>query len=69
VRLCLDDRLNTPRADFERLEAILTNSVRRGPADWSSEELAGHVAYHASTHAGRGDRLRALFQAIRWPNA
>jgi hypothetical protein len=64
---------NVPRRDYERLKAILTNCVRRGPesqnraglADFKAH-LAGRIAQTRHVHRGRGEKLRRLFEGIRW---
>jgi hypothetical protein len=69
----LNVRPGVRRAEYERLEAILTNCVRRGPhgqdrdghADFRAH-LAGRIAHVAMLHAERGRRLRRLFDRICW---
>jgi hypothetical protein len=70
-----NQRLNPPRKDFDALKAILTNCIRHGPADQNREahpnfreHLAGRISFIASIHAGKGSRLRALFDKIAWGN-
>jgi len=71
--LVANRRVNVVRADFDRLRAILHNSVHRGPesqnrnahADWRSH-LAGRVAFVEATNAEKGARLRRLFEQIHW---
>jgi hypothetical protein len=64
---------NIPRADFDRLKAILTNCVRFGPASQNlsgherfREHLEGRVAFIASINPAKGARLREIARAIRW---
>jgi hypothetical protein len=64
---------NIQRQEFERLKAILTNCVRRGPQGQNRAghrdfraHLAGRIAHVASIHPGRGERLRRIFEQIRW---
>jgi len=66
-------RPNLARSEFDRLKAILTNSIRHGPASQNREEhpdfrahLAGKVAHLASIHPARGEKLRNLFKRISW---
>jgi RNA-directed DNA polymerase len=64
---------NIPRADYDRLKAILTNSVRHGPtaqnrdghADFRAH-LLGCVAQVAAINPARGGKLKALFDGIVW---
>jgi hypothetical protein len=65
---------NVPRAEFDRLKAILTNCVRTGPAAQNRARvpdfrahLAGRVAHVAEVNPVRERRLWALFDHIAWP--
>jgi hypothetical protein len=60
-----------PRADLERLEAILTNCVRHGPESQNRDNLTdfrahlqGRIAYVQMINARKAERLRALFGRI-----
>lgn len=71
--IVVNQRLNVPRSDFDQLKAILTNCVRLGPASQNRDSrddfrghLLGRIAFVASIHAARGERLRELFERIRW---
>ena len=71
--LVINERLNTRRSDFDLLKAILTNCVRHGPQSqnrqahpYFREHLAGRVSFMESIHAGRGKRLRTIFDQIEW---
>lgn len=72
--LVVNDRLNVPRADFDRLKAILTNCIRHG-ADSQNRNgvpdffrhLDGRISFVESVHPDRGRRLRDLFNQIQWP--
>lgn len=64
---------NVPRAEFDRLKAILTNCVRHGPASQKRSvardfraHLAGRISHVASLNAARGRKLEALFEKIDW---
>lgn len=68
-------RPNVPRADFDRLKAVLTNCVRRGPAGQNRDGVAdfrshlqGRVAHVAQVNPARGRRLWVLFDRIVWPS-
>ena len=55
------------------MKAILTNCVGKGVAtqnrdghkDWR-EHLKGRIAFVASLNPVRGQRLRAIYEQIRW---
>jgi hypothetical protein len=71
--IVVNDHPNVRRAEYDRLKAILTNCVRHGPAAQNRDgradfrgHLAGRVAYVAMLSPARGQRLRALFDQIRW---
>lgn len=57
---------NVERGEFDRLKATLFQCARRGPGEWTREELAGRVGWVESLHAGRGRKLRRLLEEIRW---
>ncbi|WP_322035290.1 reverse transcriptase family protein [Burkholderia cenocepacia] len=64
---------NLSRDAFDRLKAILTNCIRRGPASQNRDahpdfraHLAGRVAHATALNAARGAKLRALFDRIVW---
>jgi RNA-directed DNA polymerase len=65
--------LSLPRAEYDRLKAILTNCIRHGPKSQNRENhtdfhahLAGKVARFAGIHMGRGRKLWVLFDRIVW---
>lgn len=73
--LSVNQRLNTPRIEYETLRAILHNCVRFGPDTQNRrqhprfrESLQGRIAHVANIHTARGEKLHKLFLAIRWPN-
>jgi RNA-directed DNA polymerase len=61
---------NVPRAEFDRLKAILHNARRHGPGAQGltgrEAELRGHIAWVASVNPARGERLLRRFEAIDW---
>jgi RNA-directed DNA polymerase len=68
-----NERLNVPRPDYDRLKAILTNCIRRGPASQNRDahadfraHLAGRVSFVEMINGKRGARLRSLFEQIGW---
>ncbi len=72
--LVVNQHLNTPRAEYERLKATLYNCRRHGPEDQNGENhpdfrahLNGRVTWIENVNPGRGLRLRRMFEAIDWP--
>lgn len=71
--MVVNQGLNLPRDDFDRLKAILTNCARHGPdtqnrgghANFRSH-LKGRVSYFEMAAPAKGLRLRELFDQIRW---
>lgn len=69
----VNERPNVRRADYDRLKAILTNCIRRGPstqnhdrhADFAAH-LRGRVAHVAMLNPARGARLLRLYEQIDW---
>jgi RNA-directed DNA polymerase len=71
--LVTNQRINVKRADYDILKAILTNCVRHGPESQNRDghahfraHLEGRVGFVETIHAEKGQRLRALFERIRW---
>jgi hypothetical protein len=69
----VNDRLNVPRPEYDRLKAILHDAARNGPEHANRAgvpdfraHLAGRIAWVGSLHPERGARLRERFAAIRW---
>jgi retron-type reverse transcriptase len=64
---------NVTREEFDRLKAVLTNCIRRGPstqnhhkhADFAAH-LQGAIAHVLHINPARGEKLRALFESIDW---
>jgi len=72
--LVANRRMNVMRADFDRLKAILTNCVRLGPNSQNRDahpyfraHLEGRVGFVEAINPGKGRRLRAVFEQIKWP--
>ncbi|MEL6773322.1 MAG: reverse transcriptase family protein, partial [Pseudomonadota bacterium] len=71
--LVVNERVNVPRADYDRLKAILTNCARHGPHSQNRDghpafraHLLGRIAWVAATNPTRGRKLYALFDRIDW---
>ena len=71
--LVANQRINIVRADFDRLKAILNNCVHHGPATQNRDghsnfqaHLEGRVAFIESVNPSKGQRLRRIFNKIRF---
>jgi RNA-directed DNA polymerase len=71
--IVVNERLSAPRAELDRLRAILHNCHRHGPATQNRDghadfraHLRGRVAWIQSLDPQKGARLRALFEQIPW---
>ena len=71
--LVTNQHVNVMRADFDRLKATLTNCVRMGPVSQNREahsdfraHLKGRVGFVELINSNRGQKLRKIFQQIRW---
>jgi hypothetical protein len=70
----VNSKPNLPRAEFDRLKAILHNCTVSGPESQNLEgvedfkaHLAGRIAYVSWLNPTRGARLKRLFDSIHWP--
>jgi hypothetical protein len=71
--IVVNHHVSISRRELELLEAILTNSVRRGPASQNRDGapdfrgcLQGQVSFVEMVNRARGQPLRTLFEAIDW---
>ena len=71
--LVLNERINIPRPDFDRLKAILYNCAKHGPASQNRTaqpdfraHLAGRLAHVEMIAPDRARKLRADFERIAW---
>jgi RNA-directed DNA polymerase len=69
----LNQHVNIPRADYDRLKAIIHNCVTHGPSGQNrfglvdfTAHLAGRIAHVEMLNRVRGQKLRAAFERIRW---
>jgi hypothetical protein len=69
----VNSRPNVSRRDYDRLKAILTNCVRRGPSTQNHDRhanfaahLLGRIAHVAQLNASRAEKLRAIYSQIDW---
>jgi RNA-directed DNA polymerase len=76
-RVCgvvVNDRLNTPRREYDTLKAILHNAAAHGPQTQNRQEipnfqahLIGRISWVDSLNPQRGEKLRRKFAEIVWP--
>ena len=71
--IVVNEKLSAPRAEVERLRAILHNCRRHGPATQNRDHhpdfrahLRGRVAWIQSLDPVKGSRLHRMFEQIRW---
>lgn len=71
--IVVNEKLAAPRAEVERLRAILHNCRRHGPATQNREghpdfraHLRGRVAWVSSLDPSKGARLQAMFNRVQW---
>jgi hypothetical protein len=71
--IVVNEHLNLRRRDLERLEAILTNCARRGPASQNRDNhldfrahLEGRIGYAEMINPEKARRLRSIFHSIPW---
>lgn len=71
--LVVNERVNVPRVDFDRLKATLTNCIRQGPQSQNRQghldyrgHLQGRISFVEMVNPSKGHRLRALFDQIDW---
>ena len=69
----VNGKVNVARKDFDRLKAILTNCLRHGPQSQNRDQrddfaahLRGRIAHVCQLNPRRGEKLRRLFEQIRW---
>lgn len=73
TKIIVNERPNVPRADFDRLKAILTNCVRHGAASQNRDglpdfraHLQGRIMHVKSLNPDRARKLEALFARVDW---
>ncbi len=71
--LVVNRRINTPRAEFDRLKAVLTNCVQHGPESQNRAQhpafqahLSGRVSFVEQVNPAKGERLRKILNQIAW---
>jgi retron-type reverse transcriptase len=71
--LVVNERISTPRRQYETLKAILTNCIRHGQQSQNRDQhprfrdsLRGRIAHVAAVHPQRGEKLLRCFDQIDW---
>jgi hypothetical protein len=71
--LVVNDHLNVARAGYDRLKATLHNCAKNGPQAENRADLPdfrahleGRVVWMENVNRVRGERLRRIFEEIRW---
>jgi RNA-directed DNA polymerase len=71
--IVVNTKPNVLRPDYDELKAILHNCVRFGPAAQNRDgrtgfraHLLGRIAHVQSLNARKAEKLRKVFEAIRW---
>lgn len=69
----VNQRLNVPRDEYDRLRAVLHRLARHGQADYDpgrsvdlEAHLRGRVAWVAALHRGRGEKLARMLDGVDW---
>jgi hypothetical protein len=64
---------NIPRQEFDRLKAVLTNCLRRGPSTQNHDRhedfarhLRGRISHILSINPARGQKLLGIYEQIDW---
>lgn len=73
VGIVVNEKLNSRRADWDRLKATLYNCVRHGPESQNHDghpsfkaHLEGRIAHMSWLNPSRGEKLRLLWEEIAW---
>jgi hypothetical protein len=71
--IVVNNRLNVPRVEFDRIKAILFNCLQYGAESQNRESvgdfrahLAGKIAYVSAINPDRGRRLKETFDRVVW---
>ncbi len=71
--LVVNDHAHVPRADYDRLRAVLHDAASHGPAAANRDDVAdfrahllGRIAWIATSDAHRATKLQASFDCITW---
>jgi hypothetical protein len=64
--IVVNARPNVPRAEYDRLKAMVHNAARDGPGELDRDHVLGRIAWVASLNPARGRKLRAAFATIDW---
>jgi hypothetical protein len=71
--LVVNDHLNVARAGYDRLKATLHNCAKNGPQAENRANLPdfrahleGRIVWLENVNRARGERLRRMFEEVRW---
>lgn len=71
--IVVNERLNVPRVEYDRLKAILHNCIKHGPSTQNRENhphfyehLMGRIAHVLHVNPNKGAKLVDLFHEIQW---
>lgn len=64
--IVVNARPNVPRAEYDRLKALLHTAARDGPGELERDHVLGRIAWVAALNPARGRKLRSTFAAIDW---
>lgn len=71
--IVVNQQLNVRRQEYDRLKATLVNCIRHGAATQNRDGnddfrayLLGKISFVAMINPHRGQRLRTLFERIKW---
>lgn len=71
--IVVNDKINMPRAEYDRLKATLHNCLRFDPHTQNQEghhdfraHLAGRINHLKNLNQSRGTKLQALFESVKW---
>jgi hypothetical protein len=72
--LVVNQRANVPRADYDRLKAVLHDAARNGPDHANRTghhdfraHLLGRISWVRASNPDRAAKLDRTFAAISWP--
>ena len=64
--IVVNERPNVPRAEYDRLRALLHNAARDGPGELDRAHVLGRIAWVAALNPARGAKLRRLAADVDW---
>ncbi|MEO7085825.1 MAG: reverse transcriptase family protein [Gemmatimonadaceae bacterium] len=71
--IVVNEKLSVTRKDYDTLKAVIVNCVRQGASSQNRNgvpdfraHLAGRISWITSVNAARGNRLRAMYDSVKW---